>query len=151
MGHFPCNATFQTTDWVTKDYTADKVTYDIAIASILPLPGTSINIDMCICCKFSITKWIHLNHGNEGVTTFFCHIHHMLKPGCAFIMEPQAWETYAKACCMDLKLRKNARHLQLHPEDFPALLEKSGFGSPQHLGIPGKEVCLILCVTYFHC
>ena len=93
---------------------------------------------MCICHRFSITKWIHLNHGDEGVATFFRRVHRTLKPGGAFIVEPQAWETYAKARRMDPKLRENARDLRLRPEDFPALLEELGFGPPQRLGTTGE-------------
>lgn len=39
---------------------------------------------------------------------------------------------------MDPRLRENAKHLRLRPQDFPALLEKLGFGPPQHLGTPGE-------------
>jgi len=114
---FPHNVTFRTTDWV-QDTPADDE-YDVVIA-------------------FSITKWIHLNHGDEGVTTLFRRAHRALTPGGAFIVEPQAWETYGKARRMDPRLRENATHLQLRPHDFPALLQELGFGPPQHLGTSGE-------------
>ncbi|KAI9566331.1 Bicoid-interacting protein 3-domain-containing protein [Boletus coccyginus] len=112
---FPHNVTFRTSDWVTEDAAADEPTYDVVIA-----PST--------------TKWIHLNHPGEGLVTFFRRAHRMLKPGGAFVVEPQAWETYGKACRMDPRLRENARHLRLHPQAFSALLEELGFGPSQHLG-----------------
>ncbi|KAI9460773.1 Bicoid-interacting protein 3-domain-containing protein [Boletus coccyginus] len=116
---FPHNVTFRTTDWVTEDAAADEPTYDVVIA-------------------FSITKWIHLNHGDEGLVTFFRRAHRVLKPGGAFVVEPQAWETYGKARRMDPRLRENARHLRLRPQAFSALLEELGFGPPQHLGTAGE-------------
>ncbi|KAF8551762.1 Bin3-domain-containing protein [Imleria badia] len=116
---FPHNVAFRTTDWVTEDTAGDEPAYDVVIA-------------------FSITKWIHLHHGDEGITSFFRRVHRVLKPGGAFIVEPQAWETYGKARRMDPKLRENAKHLRLRPQDFPALLEKLGFGPPQHLGTTGE-------------
>ncbi|KAH0834827.1 Bicoid-interacting protein 3-domain-containing protein [Lanmaoa asiatica] len=116
---FPHNVTFRTTDWVTEDLATDEPTYDVVIA-------------------FSITKWIHLNHGDEGVATFFRRVHRVLKPGGVCIVEPQAWETYGKARRMDPRLRENAKRLQLRPQDFPALLGKLGFEPPQHLGMAGE-------------
>ncbi|KAF8434498.1 Bicoid-interacting protein 3-domain-containing protein [Boletus edulis BED1] len=116
---FPHNVTFQTTDWVTEDTTRDEPVYDVVIA-------------------FSITKWVHLHHGDQGLTTLFQRAHRVLKPGGALIVEPQAWETYGKARRMDPRLRENARHLQLRPHEFPALLEKLGFGPPKHLGTAGE-------------
>lgn len=99
---------------------------------------SSIDMRSCHFASFSITKWIHLNHGDEGVSTFFRRVHRVLKPGGVYIIEPQAWETYAKTRRMDPRLRENARHLQLRPQDFPALLAELGFGPPQHLGTAGE-------------
>lgn len=53
-------------------------------------------------------------------------------------MEPQAWETYSKAKRMDERLRDNAKHLQLRPDDFHRVLGDIGFGPPTHLGSVGE-------------
>lgn len=47
--------------------------------------------------SFSITKWIQLNGGDEALKTFFRRVYDVLEPGGTFILEPQAWDTYAKA------------------------------------------------------
>lgn len=52
--------------------------------------------------RFSISKWIHLNSGDDGLTAFFRRVHAVLKPGGTFVLEPQAWDTYSKAKRMNL-------------------------------------------------
>lgn len=47
--------------------------------------------------RFSISKWIHLNSGDAGLKTFFQKVHRVLKPEGYFVLEPQPWDTYAKA------------------------------------------------------
>ena len=51
--------------------------------------------------RFSVSKWIHLNAGDEGLETFFRRVHQVLKPDGTFILEPQEWDTYGKAKRMD--------------------------------------------------
>ena len=134
---FPHNVTFRTTDWITEDTAGDEPTYDVVIAydhtSFSPIPATDAPFS-----SFSITKWIHLHHGDQGISSFFQRAHRVLKPGGTLLVEPQAWETYGKARRMDAKLRENAKHLRLRPQDFPALLGQLGFGPPEHLGTTGE-------------
>ncbi|GJJ10547.1 hypothetical protein Clacol_004774 [Clathrus columnatus] len=75
---FPHNITFRTADWVSRDIPEDKEGYDIVLA-------------------FSISKWIHLNKGDNGLKLFFQKVFDVLKPGGSFIIEPQPWNSYAKA------------------------------------------------------
>lgn len=116
---FPHNVTFRTMDWMTEQDASDESRYDIVLA-------------------LSITKWIHLNHGDHGIKTFFQKIHRNLKPGGTLILEPQAWETYSKARRMDERLRDIAKHLHLRPADFHRVLGDIGFGPPMHLGSVGE-------------
>lgn len=51
--------------------------------------------------SLSVTKWIHLNEGDDGLRRFFERVHSVLQPGGLFILEPQEWETYAKAKRLD--------------------------------------------------
>ncbi|KAL9998540.1 putative RNA methyltransferase bin3, bin3-type S-adenosyl-L-methionine binding protein [Helianthus debilis subsp. tardiflorus] len=44
--------------------------------------------------SLSVSKWIHLNWGDEGLITLFSKVWRLLKPGGIFILEPQPWKSY---------------------------------------------------------
>ncbi|THH07558.1 hypothetical protein EW145_g3296 [Phellinidium pouzarii] len=81
-GQFPHNVSFRTADWVRDGVVEDQNGYDVLLA-------------------LSITKWIHLNEGDDGLTKFFRRAYSVLNPNGVFILEPQEWETYSKAKRMD--------------------------------------------------
>ena len=43
-----------------------------------------------------MTKWVHLNWGDEGVKRLFHKCRDSLRPGGTLILEPQQWSTYKK-------------------------------------------------------
>jgi 7SK snRNA methylphosphate capping enzyme len=51
--------------------------------------------------RFSLSKWIHINDGDEGLIKFFERVYAVLNPGGHFALEPQSWESYAKAKRLD--------------------------------------------------
>ena len=38
-----------------------------------------------------------MNDGDDGIRTFFTRVYSVLGPGGVFIVEPQEWDSYAKA------------------------------------------------------
>lgn len=116
---FPHNVSFRTADWVNEDVPEDQSGYDVVIA-------------------FSISKWIHLNGGDDAMVRFFKRVHDVLSVGGVFVLETQPWDTYAKARKMDKRLQENAKNLTLRPNDFERLLKEIGFGSPRNLGTTGE-------------
>ncbi|PWA48312.1 hypothetical protein CTI12_AA492210 [Artemisia annua] len=42
----------------------------------------------------SVSKWIYLNWGDEGLITLFSKVWRLLQPGGVFILEPQPWKSY---------------------------------------------------------
>ena len=54
-----------------------------------------------IANRFSLSKWIHIHNGDSGLTKFFERVYSVLNPGGFFVLEPQSWESYAKARRMD--------------------------------------------------
>jgi Bicoid-interacting protein 3 (Bin3) len=103
---FPHNVTFRTADWVNGEIPEDADGYDtvIALGTIFfcSLFWTFIIFSFR---SFSVSKWIHLNGGDDAIRLFFRRVHTVLSRGGTFVLEPQPWDGYAKAkrmsevCC----------------------------------------------------
>lgn len=79
---------------------------------------------MCL----SVTKWIHLNWGDEGLINLFTKIWRLLQPGGMLILEPQPWSSYSKNHKVSEAARKNYNTIEIFPESFQdILLDKIGF------------------------
>ncbi|KAI5476467.1 ribosomal L11 methyltransferase, PrmA [Pseudohyphozyma bogoriensis] len=75
---------------------------------------------------FSITKWLHLHHGDAGLRKLFEAIFECLPSGGALVVEPQEWENYKSAVKKNRNLRDAFRALDMRPP-FRAELEGVGF------------------------
>jgi len=88
----------------------------------------------------SVTKWVHLHRGDQGLRSFFGRVRELLSPGGLFVLEPQPWRSY-RAAVSKLKRQggegvplpprsyfHRTEELELRPEDFPQLLcQEFGF------------------------
>lgn len=97
---FPTNVTFVAQDWM-----------DGTVAA---------QYDLILC--FSLTKWIHLHHGDEGLVRFFVRIMQSLRPGGIVAMEMQSWRSYSQARSLSRSLRMNHARLRIRPEDMEWIL-----------------------------
>ncbi|THH12491.1 hypothetical protein EW146_g7645 [Bondarzewia mesenterica] len=116
---FPHNVSFRRADWVNEVIPEDTDGYDVVFA-------------------LSVSKWIHLNGGDDGIKRFFQRVFEVLKPGGTFVFEPQQWESYTKARKLDSTLQENAKNLRVHPDQFPRMLQEIGFGPMERLGVAGE-------------
>ncbi|KAF9523265.1 Bicoid-interacting protein 3-domain-containing protein [Crepidotus variabilis] len=116
--NFPHNMGFRHANWVNEHIPEDKDGYDVVLG-------------------FSISKWIHLNDGDEGLEAFFRRVFGVLKSGGVFVLEPQPWDSYAKAKKMDQRLKENGNRLKHRPEDFGRILREMGFEDVEHIGDVG--------------
>ncbi|KAM3190079.1 hypothetical protein ACQJBY_068351 [Aegilops geniculata] len=97
---------------------------------------------MCL----SVTKWIHLNWGDDGIITLFVKIWSLLRPvsisllltlnwisvGGIFVMEPQPWTSYRKNRLVSEFAKENFKYICIYPEKFrEVLLDKVGFRSAE--------------------
>ncbi|XP_058280328.1 7SK snRNA methylphosphate capping enzyme [Hirundo rustica] len=88
----------------------------------------------------SLTKWVQLNWGDEGLKRLFRRAFRHLRPGGILLLEPQPWESYRKRKGLTETTYRNYQRIRLRPEQFPAYLTSPevGFercellGTPQH-------------------
>ncbi|KAL1734092.1 Bicoid-interacting protein 3-domain-containing protein [Schizophyllum commune] len=125
---FPHNVSFRTADWTTESIPEDEEGYDVVLA-------------------LSVSKWIHLNGGDDGLLALFRKVHSVLHPGGTFVLEPQPWDSYHKAKRMDKRLKETGQNLKLRPDDFEALLRDIGFGPAQHYGAAGSGGAYLTSAT----
>lgn len=82
----------------------------------------------------SVTKWIHLNWGDDGVITLFSKVWNLLHPGGVFIVEPQPWLSYSKNRLVSETATLNYQNIKIGPEDFQdILLDKIGFRTVENI------------------
>ncbi|KAG8689698.1 hypothetical protein FRC08_010814 [Ceratobasidium sp. 394] len=122
---FPNNVSFYTSDWANQGCPADETGYDVIIA-------------------FSVSKWIHIHGGDEGLKSFFTRVRDVLRvratdtsPG-VFILEAQPWSGYHSAMRKAGIRSSKENKITINPEDFTTLLTKLGFSQPTRAGIVGE-------------
>ena len=84
-------------------------------------PGS---FDAVLC--LSVTKWIQLNWGDEGLKRLFADVHECLSPGGVFIVEPQPWRSYGRAFrkqTMPEETKAHFRAVALRPSLYAEFLK----------------------------
>ncbi|KAF2821488.1 Bin3-domain-containing protein [Ophiobolus disseminans] len=82
-----------------------------------------------VILALSVIKWIHLEHLDQGLKTFFSKCSLSLSSGGYLIIELQTWESYEKAVRPSKAphFSKNMKQLQYRPEtSFDELLAEEG-------------------------
>ncbi|KAF3441895.1 hypothetical protein FNV43_RR15810 [Rhamnella rubrinervis] len=91
------------------------------------------NYDTILC--LSVTKWIHLNWGDDGLITLFSRIWRLLKPGGILVLEPQPWKSYENNHLVSKTTAANYKQIQYGPGSFQDILldkhdySEMGFGN----------------------
>uniref|UniRef100_A0AC34R2P5 RNA methyltransferase n=1 Tax=Panagrolaimus sp. JU765 TaxID=591449 RepID=A0AC34R2P5_9BILA len=95
------------------------------------------NEEYDVILALSITKWIHLNWGDDGIRKFFRRVFRHLRPGGRFILETQPFGTYYKRAKTVPELKEVYKKLELKPDQFQEyLLKEVGFETCEDLGVP---------------
>ncbi|XP_078526429.1 7SK snRNA methylphosphate capping enzyme [Lissotriton helveticus] len=100
------------------------------------LEAQSPEYDVILC--LSVTKWVHLNWGDEGLKRMFKRIYRHLRPGGLLLLEPQAWSSYGKRKNLTEAIYKNYNRIQFKPEQFTSYLvsQEVGFARYELVGTP---------------
>ncbi|XP_015275810.1 PREDICTED: 7SK snRNA methylphosphate capping enzyme [Gekko japonicus] len=92
--------------------------------------------DVILC--LSLTKWVHLNWGDEGLKRLFKRLFRHLRPGGILVLEPQAWASYGKRKNLTETTCRNFHRIKLKPDQFPSYLTSPevGFSSYELVATP---------------
>ncbi|EGG21881.1 hypothetical protein DFA_01767 [Cavenderia fasciculata] len=87
-----------------------------------------------VIMALSITKWVHLNWGDQGIKDFFKKIYKLLSKGGVFIMEPQKFRGYSKRKGLSKEMIETYNTIRFKPEEFTDyLINQVGFKSCEEL------------------
>ncbi|KAF8942046.1 hypothetical protein BGZ47_006928 [Haplosporangium gracile] len=121
---FPHNIELRVSDWVTELYDVQDIEQE-----------QKEQEKWDVILGFSLTKWIHLHHGDEGLKNFFHKVYRNLTPGGVFLVEPQDYATYVKRSKITPEMKKTYSGIKFRPEEFrDYLVNEVGFRESQHLG-----------------
>lgn len=74
----------------------------------------------------SITKWLHLHHGDDGLVSLFRNLFAILRSDGTLVIEPQEWQNYKRAVSKNTALRPVFKGLKMRPS-FENELREIGF------------------------
>ncbi|MES1906126.1 MAG: hypothetical protein MHPSP_003724 [Paramarteilia canceri] len=101
--------------------------------------GNDNNATFDTIIAFSITKWIHLNWGDEGIVDFFERCYKMLNKSGVLLLEVQPFISYRKKRNIHPEIRANYDKIKLRPFDFESILAKQiGFDRVFEIKIAGS-------------
>ncbi|GAB2225323.1 hypothetical protein Droror1_Dr00006115 [Drosera rotundifolia] len=90
--------------------------------------------DTIIC--LSVTKWVQLNWGDNGLIKLFTKIWRLLHPGGILILEPQPWKSYCNNRLVTETTAANFRSIMFYPRYFQEILiDKIGFRAVENAAL----------------
>lgn len=114
------NVTFRTANYILKDI--NRLEFETA------------QYDTILC--LSVTKWIHLNFGDDGIKFLFQRIYKQLNTNGILILEPQSFKTYKKRSKLTPEIEEHYKNIKLRPSDFKKyLIEDVGFKVKEYADI----------------
>ena len=112
---FPNNVFFKQEDFLHDTHYGDV--YD-TITWYCPFPA--------ITSSFSVTKWVQLNWGDDGLLYLLLKAYSLLKPHGLLIIEYQSWSSYHKKRAYCDAIARVFPTLQIRPEHIPTILQRIG-------------------------
>lgn len=101
----------------------------------MDVPMTTIVPEFDVILALSVTKWIHLNYGDEGLKKVFEKMYMQLREGGLLVLEPQDWPSYRRKKKMVTQTTNSCKDLHFKPVQFTEYLINSvGFKTGRLLG-----------------
>ena len=88
--------------------------------------------DTILC--LSVTKWVHLNTGDEGLMKLFNVLYQLCRPGGSVVLEYQPWRSYVNKKSLTTAIKQIFPTIQIKPEMFEQCLLDIGFIIDARLG-----------------
>jgi 7SK snRNA methylphosphate capping enzyme len=106
--------------------------------NIMEYEAPSPKYDVVLC--LSVTKWIHLNDGDEGLLRLFRTMYQLTNTGGRLILEYQPWSSYLNRRKTSERTEQVFDTLKVKPEDFERILVGDiGYRIELRLGTPLSE------------
>ena len=101
-------------------------------------PTSLGTFEVVVCC--SVSKWVHLNHGDAGLMKLFRLMHKLVICGGIVIFEYQPWKSYERNKNSSETTREIFPQIRLRPEQFEEILvNEIGFKIVERCGAPLEE------------
>uniref|UniRef100_A0A1I8NP20 RNA methyltransferase n=1 Tax=Stomoxys calcitrans TaxID=35570 RepID=A0A1I8NP20_STOCA len=119
---FPFNVTFVHGNYVLRD------------AVLLEIERPQFDVILCL----SITKWIHLNFGDEGLKMAFKRMFLQLRSKGILVLEAQPFDNYGRRKKMTETIHTNYKNMEFFPKHFEDFLlsPEIGFTKVDLMGVP---------------
>jgi len=104
LSSFPHNIEFRCENFLTSEIEEKR--------------GTTFDVVLCL----RLTKWVHVNWGDEGIKNLFHKCFSLLKPGGLLVLESQDWRSYLKNDRLSRRCRETRDAIELMPDEFGVYL-----------------------------
>lgn len=111
--------------------------YVLSNDSLLELEEPRFDTILCL----SVTKWIHLNFGDDGLKRAFKRMYRQLKPNGTLILEAQDWKSYKRRKNLTPEINAHYKNIKLQPKMFHEYLlgDEIGFENSYHVKLPKEH------------
>lgn len=98
--------------------------YVLSNDNLLELEEPRYDTILCL----SVTKWIQLNFGDDGLKRAFKRMYRQLKENGTLILEVQNWKSYKRRKNLTPEINEHYKHIQLIPNQFHQYLLSTEIG-----------------------